>query len=476
MQHWIITRHFATRLLAYCHQTAAAYLPKAGFTIAARRELATWLGTPCPQHPHDPLDPYLATCLVLLHAAQLLTIENGRWLCQPHIFTWLQQPRAAQLRHLYQPLGETKRFNHAAAALDLKANLPDHLLAYGRQQAQRQLNAPATQPEIAKWGKPQPDSWEIYLPARLRPDLLFHLHQLGSFSPPSRLRCTPLTIVQALDRGYSTLQIQTLLTQATDAPPSPEQITQLTTWAKRQHTYQLRSVYLLSTKQPEQLATIASRRHLRQHFHEQLSPRHTLVSPEIAPPLRRWLEKQAYLLHAPQPDEPQNNADCPAAYSYLGLQLLAGLGEFSDPPLTLPSDVLTACEQQLTPTQQTQLQTQAQNILAGIRAAIAGQDAFFPATAPTPNRWLETITTALAAETPLAICYQSLAAPQPGWRTVQPLRLEQRGTLHYLHAYCYRAETNLTFRLDRIHHLQPAHSTPPTQCQAFAPDHDPSPE
>jgi predicted DNA-binding transcriptional regulator YafY len=40
------------------------------------------------------------------------------------------------------------------------------------------------------------------------------------------------------------------------------------------------------------------------------------------------------------------------------------------------------------------------------------------------------------------------------YRQVQPLRLEKRGSLYYLHAYCYRAETNLTFRMDRIQHLQ----------------------
>ncbi len=473
MQHWITTRYFATRLLAYCHQTSPAWLPKSGFTIAARRELATWLGLPCPEQPHDPLDPQLGTCLVLLHAANLLTIENGRWQCQPHVFTWLQQPRTLQLTHLYTSLYQTGQFNQTATALGLKFDLPNHLLAYWRQQARRQLGTPLTDPEPAKWGKPWPDGWEIWLPARLRPDLLFHLHQLGTFSPPSRLHCTPLTIAHARNQGYSTLQIQSLLTQATGQPLSPLQMAQLTSWAKRHHTYQLRPVYLLSTKQPEQLAAIAGRQRLRQHFHEQLSPRHVLVSPELASPLRRWLEKQGYPLHAPDPGETHSNSSSPAAYSYLGLQLLAGLGEFSDPPVTLPADLLAACEQQLTPTQQAQVQTQAQAILSGIRAAIAGQDAFFPPTDSTPSPWLETIQAALAAETPLSICYQSLAAAQPGWRQIQPLRLEQRGTLHYLHAWCYRAEANLTFRLDRIQQLQPAPLTPPPQPPVFAPDHAP---
>jgi predicted DNA-binding transcriptional regulator YafY len=38
----------------------------------------------------------------------------------------------------------------------------------------------------------------------------------------------------------------------------------------------------------------------------------------------------------------------------------------------------------------------------------------------------------------------------PRRRTVQPLWLEQRGNLHYLHGYCYLAEADRVFRLDRV--------------------------
>jgi hypothetical protein len=33
---------------------------------------------------------------------------------------------------------------------------------------------------------------------------------------------------------------------------------------------------------------------------------------------------------------------------------------------------------------------------------------------------------------------------------VRPLWLEQRADLYYLHAYCYRAEAERVFRLDRV--------------------------
>ncbi|MCP4358117.1 MAG: WYL domain-containing protein, partial [Chloroflexi bacterium] len=53
-------------------------------------------------------------------------------------------------------------------------------------------------------------------------------------------------------------------------------------------------------------------------------------------------------------------------------------------------------------------------------------------------------------QTPLTLNYQALHAPTPKQHIVEPLRLEQRGDLFYLYAYSYRAEANLTFRLDRL--------------------------
>jgi predicted DNA-binding transcriptional regulator YafY len=58
--------------------------------------------------------------------------------------------------------------------------------------------------------------------------------------------------------------------------------------------------------------------------------------------------------------------------------------------------------------------------------------------------------TAIADQAALLIEYQSLGDYQPQYRRIQPYRLEQKDKLHYLYAYCYRAEADLTFRVDRI--------------------------
>ena len=79
-----------------------------------------------------------------------------------------------------------------------------------------------------------------------------------------------------------------------------------------------------------------------------------------------------------------------------------------------------------------------------------GRDAFFPAPEEPPQELIDHIQQAMAAEQWLDIAYQSLVDRRPYWRRVYPLRLEARGRLYYLHAYCALAEADRIFRLDRI--------------------------
>ena len=99
---------------------------------------------------------------------------------------------------------------------------------------------------------------------------------------------------------------------------------------------------------------------------------------------------------------------------------------------------------------------QAQQILQGVQDAIRGGDAYFPPEQPVAVELVETVRKALAAEQDLLIDYQALGDPVPRRRRVEPHRLEERGGGIYLHAYCYLAEGNRVFRLDRIHTWQMA--------------------
>jgi predicted DNA-binding transcriptional regulator YafY len=57
----------------------------------------------------------------------------------------------------------------------------------------------------------------------------------------------------------------------------------------------------------------------------------------------------------------------------------------------------------------------------------------------------------MSREQAIDLTYQALGECTPTCRRVYPLRLEERGSLVHLHAYCTLAEANRTFRLDRVH-------------------------
>jgi hypothetical protein len=274
--------------------------------------------------------------------------------------------------------------------------------------------------------------------------------QLGHWSPGQALRCTPVTLAEATERGYSFSIVEGLLAAATGAPLPAEKRRQLVEWTSRQGTYRLRPVYLLSTKQPQQLAAVAADGRLRRHFQAQIAPRHAIVAPALIAPLGRWLAQRGFLLAAP-PMTAESAGDPDAVYTWLGLRLLTGLAGLVELPFRPPYSSLAQAEARLEPQQLTDLEAQAEAIVDSLRAAIRGRDAFFPANEPADLERLALIQQALAQERQLDIAYQSLVDDAPHRRRVEPLRLEQRGALYYLHAYCHLAEADRVFRLDRIH-------------------------
>jgi len=232
-------------------------------------------------------------------------------------------------------------------------------------------------------------------------------------------------------------------------PPAQQQ--QLLAWYLAANQYEIQAVYLLSVAQPHQLAEIMRSRRLSRCIHKQLSPRHAIVAPSLIQLLQKWLLKKNKYLHAPQPaNDELRNEWSPSATHWLGLKLLLELKAFLSLPLPSPHGLLDEAAALLTPEEQTGLRFAAEKIIQELKQAIRGKDAFFPAQKPVPPSWVQTIKQAITDETPLHIAYQSLGDVKPSHRCIHPLRLDERGPLFYLYAYCTRAEANLTFRLDRI--------------------------
>ncbi|MCB8944019.1 MAG: WYL domain-containing protein [Ardenticatenaceae bacterium] len=447
-------------VLAYLQYYTPKSLPRGRFISPSHlRNLACWIGKPSPQmrslRQHQPL----AAHINLLYTVGFLAHDSSQLIPQPTTSSWLHLSHLQSLQTLLTAL-TSPLWGDTLEKLNLTQIITEDISAYLQQSLTRQIET-ATTPipyEPIQWLPPAPppdatpDQWTINLPGQLPPWLHFDLRQLGTWSPREPLRCTPYTIATATLRGYSLDIIRWLLETAAQAPLPLDKQTQLKQWCQRAQTYQIRTVRLLSTTQPAQLTSLMRHKQLRQAAISQISPHHLLVKEDMITKLAPWLQAQGYPLQHDLTSAPDSQSASFTEYQWqwLSAKVLKDIGQLIPLPCPSPHALLETASQYLTPLEITNLAAIATKIQEGLRQAIVGRDAFFPASQPVTTNILHPINRAIEQETSLTITYQALGEHQPSTRQIQPLRLEQRGHLYYLTAHCYRAETNLTFRLDRI--------------------------
>jgi hypothetical protein len=351
-----------------------------------------------------------------------------------------------------------------------------------------------------------PGGWRLRLPNTTPPALLFDLVQLGDWRPVGHdggeVILTPRSVARAAGRGHGPDPAVHLLQSALGRPLAPDFNRQLHQWAARGRAYRLQTVALLETAQDEQLAHILAQRRLRPYILRRLSPRHAVVRADIAPLLDKCLAARGYFLsdacrvtsdefgkQAGEPTLPGNersavgrqkspqsrwpSEDSSLPHIYLALRIFLGLGEFIPLPVPPPHEQLDLAAAALSPVTLGEMEEIAGRFLEELRAALRGHDAFLPAAGPPDPALLRVIRDALGRDGELTIAYRPLGDrgdmeyeirdtrsagdPPPAAchlpltaRRVRPLWLEQRGELYYLHAYCYRAEGERVFRLDRV--------------------------
>jgi len=349
------------------------------------------------------------------------------------------------------------RRTEATVNLHMETLFSEDYLVYLQQTGQRQLDeAPIENITTARWLTLETDNpWLLDFPLSLSPPLLFDLLQLGSWIPGNPLRITGSSIAQAIRRGYDETRLIWLLEQATGIPLSRQRRLQLSEWRRQATSYQIRQMLVLETAQSSQMKPVLQRASLRKWVLGQLSPRHVAVRPDMVPALQRWLDSQdIHLTHGveavEQADWLSETSKNEAAYGWLAVQVLIELHRLIPLPITPPYWLLEPLAARLTPIQQNELASLATQIMEGIRESIRGRDAFLPANQPVLPELVAAIQHAIAGELEMVISYQTLGEPAPRQREVQPLSLAQQGTLYYMKAYCYLAEAERTFRLDRI--------------------------
>ncbi|MCP4429189.1 MAG: WYL domain-containing protein [Chloroflexi bacterium] len=418
------------------------------------RILADWIERPAPRLRSIRQHPCLAAHIALLHAANLLDLSGDYLSVHPTAVNWFHAPHSNQIEQLLTAL-DAPRWTNTLMELGWQKTIPIDYEAYIKQSLERQIyQTLSSESEAARWqDEPDSETWQLVLPPLLPLWLHFDLRQLGHWSPGRPLTCTPLTIATAVQRGYGQKAIQWMLETAVHQPLSHQQKKQLNQWSRRSQTYQLRLVRLLSVARPEQLKKIARRKRLRAAIHQQISPRHAIVTEDMAPKLEKWLAPQGYPLWQTQPQTGNQPLKTPLSQQWLNARIIIGLGQIISLPFPAPHNLVETINHELSEQEQSRLEQLAQTTVQSIAAAIRGRDSFFPSPQSVPEETLDIIRQSVNDEINLTLCYQALGEIEPTWREVEPLRLEQYGGLYYLHAYCLRAEANRTFRLDRIKEL-----------------------
>lgn len=444
-----------TLLLAYVHYYTPKWHP-IGRSIdpAHLRKISCVIGQTSSKIWSLKDDRLLAGHFALLHCANFLSLAPNGLLVLPKAMEWLHcGTREMQLKWLIKDIDDDAKWAHSISQLRLGDCLGIDYQTFMSQQLKRQYEqchrsdfTPARWVEIEDG-----QAWHLDLPDNLPLWLRFDLLQLGNWSPEEPFVCTPITIATASRRGYGEQTIQWLLETATGTSLSSKQVEQLHLWVNNANAYRVQTVHLLSTAQDQQLRQILRLKRLRQFVVAQISPRHAVVQPAIEAPLARWLKKQSFSLDGQlnQDDATPSSLDH-GIYHWLGLRLLIGLGSLINLPYPPPHQLLEDATNQLPSVQVAELEQIAERLVNNLRDAIRGKDTFFPTERPINEAYVDKIRDAIAHEKQLVIMYRALGDRQSRTRKIQPLRLELRGHLGYLHAYCYLAERNLTFRVDRI--------------------------
>lgn len=444
-----LTPRSLTLILAYIHHYAPRRL--AGRRLLAPHHLqkmAAWLGLPQPTLRVLRQHWLLAAHFAALDAACFLTPAGPCLQLLPQATAWLCAEPESQLAYLHSLL-DSETWSESVNRLGLGETLGPERVAFLKQKLPTATSL--AQPPYGWWQELSTTTWRLALANTIPCFLLFHLLQLGRWSRPDRLTCTPRSVALALHRGYAPQRIQHLLAQVTGSPLPAAQEAQLQEWLQQARAYHLQPVHLLTTAQDEQMRELLQVRRFRPYILRHLSPRHLVVRPDIAPLLERWLAQRDYTLdgdHSPLTDRP--STDLEPGLLWLGLRVLLALGAWIEPPYPPPHAELDALAAQLSPTSRATWQAIAQQIEERLARTISGWDAFLPALSSPTSTFLATITDAIRYSRRASILYRSPADPEPRQREILPLYLERQGNLYYLRAYCYLAEAERTFRLDRI--------------------------
>ena len=311
----------------------------------------------------------------------------------------------------------------------------------------------------------------ILVPPAARP---IHLARLAPFcqwlgpeppAPEQRLLLSEERVGQAVARGIEVAQIVHYLEEALGQPPGRRQRQRLRRWARAGQRVRVRHLTVLETGDSELMGRLRSRKLIRRHLGDVLSPTRVALNPAGLPALLQTLRTLGLYAAPPPSLEPTEDrasqlsiSKADASLLYMAGLVYRGLGAYVPLPAPLSAELVDALAEQLTPAQREAAEHSAREVLEHVRAALQGYLALPAWEVPgAAEDVLPAIEEALAAGHDLILTYWGAGREQVTVRRVTPYWLEQRKGVPYLVAYCHLREEERVFRVDRILDARPIH-------------------
>jgi len=275
---------------------------------------------------------------------------------------------------------------------------------------------------------------------------------------PGRYHLTRQHFLRALQRSHSVAGVVNFLERASGRALSPIVLDALYRWADEFDRVAIRQMLLLQTRDEDLLQELTAQRRIRETLGQTLNARTVEVRADRLDALRRRLAHRDILprLELPAEDSPAGREIGPVgegerAAIVAALRIYTHLAHELGLP-TRPAHALARrWGEGLSLPLQDAVKGRVNDVLEALhRAAPVG----FEDRLPEPiGPLLDKLEAAIEEEAVIEIEYYTASRAHTTVRRVEPLRLEWRGDVAYLVAYCHLRGDQRTFRVDRIERI-----------------------
>jgi hypothetical protein len=302
------------------------------------------------------------------------------------------------------------------------------------------------------------ETLNLYAPVALPLSDRFALEALAPPDPgsPGRYRLTRPRFQRALQRGHTAEGVVNFLERASDNPLPAPALGVFYRWAETFGAITIRQAVLLQTRDPAQMEDLTARRRLRETLGATLNARTIEVKAERLEALLRRLEYRGVVPYIDLPDpHPESltgqESEAERAAIVAALQVYAhladALGQASRPAYAL----IRRWREALPMALREAADHRAEDLIEALHRAdpLEMEDRLPQPTGPL----LEALEVAIEAGESVEIDYYTAGRVHQTTRRVDPLRLEWRGDVVYLIAYCHLRSDQRVFRVDRIERI-----------------------